>query len=46
MIAGKTDPTSELMPAASAAATRNGFTGSAPTVIYPYSDSIVGSGVA
>ena len=46
VIAGKTDPTSQLMPAATGAAARNGFKGTAPTVTYPYSDSIASSGVA
>lgn len=46
VIAGKTNPTSELMPAASAAAAQNGFKGSTPTVIYPYSDGRVSNGIA
>ncbi len=46
VIAGRTDPISELIPAASAAAARNGFKENAPTVTYPYSDSIAASGVA
>src|SRR6476660_9468173 len=46
VIAGKTNPTSELMPAASAAAAQNGFKGSTPTIVYPYSDSSISNGVA
>jgi hypothetical protein len=46
IIAGKTDLTSDLTPAASAAATQNGYTGTAPEIVYPYSDSVVTSGVA
>ena len=46
VIASKTNVTSDLTPAASEAAARNGFKGSLPVVIYPYSDSIVSNGVA
>jgi Flp pilus assembly protein TadG len=45
IIAGKTN-ISELMPAASEAAARNGFKGTIPAVTYPYHDSIVSNGVA
>jgi len=45
LLAGKTDVANDLTPAASEAAARNGYAGNAPTVIYPYSDSIVGNGV-
>ncbi|MBV8131817.1 MAG: hypothetical protein JO282_04815 [Alphaproteobacteria bacterium] len=46
LIAGKTDATSDLTPAANEEATRNGYKGSTPAVIYPYSDTIVSNGVA
>jgi len=46
VVAGKTDVIKDLTPAASEAATRNGYTGIAPVVGYPYSDAIVGNGVA
>ena len=46
VIAGKTDVTSDLTPAASEAAAQNGYTGTTPAVIYPYSDNIVSNGVA
>jgi hypothetical protein len=46
VIAGKTDATADLTPAANEEATRNGYKGSAPAVIYPYSDTIVSNGVA
>jgi Flp pilus assembly protein TadG len=46
IIAGKTEIAGELTPAASAAATQNGYTGTAPEIVYPYSDSVVTSGVA
>lgn len=46
VIAGKTDPTGALMMAASTAAARNGFKGTAPTLIFPYSDGIASGGVA
>ena len=46
IIAGKTDATSDLTPAANEEATRNGYEGSTPAVIYPYSDTIVSNGVA
>jgi Flp pilus assembly protein TadG len=46
VIAGKTDVISGLTPAASEAATRNGYQGATPAVVYPYSDSLVSNGVA
>src|SRR6516165_7839368 len=46
VIAGKTEIVSELTPAASESATRNGYTGITPAVLYPYSDSVVSNGVA
>jgi hypothetical protein len=46
VIAGRTPLISELVRAASEAAARNGYRGSAPTIIYPYSDDIVSNGVA
>jgi hypothetical protein len=46
IMAGKTDITTALTPAAGEAAARNGYNGAAPTVIYPYSDAFVSNGVA
>ena len=46
VIAGKTNVTNDLTPAASAAAAQNGYSGTSPVVIYPYSDSTVRSGIA
>jgi len=46
IIAGKTDVAGDLAPVASAAAAHNGYTGTAPQIVYPYSDSIVANGVA
>ena len=46
VVGGKTDVIYDLTPAASEAATRNGYTGIAPVVGYPYSDAIVKNGVA
>ena len=46
VIAGKTDVASDLSPAAGEAATRNGYKGSSPAVVYPYSDAITSNGVA
>jgi Flp pilus assembly protein TadG len=46
VIAGKTNLTNNLTPAASEAAIQNGYTGTAPLVVHPYSDSIVQNGVA
>jgi len=46
IVAGKTDATSDLTPAANEEATRNAYKGSTPAVIYPYSDTIVSNGVA
>ena len=45
VIAGNTSVTGNLIPAASEAAAQNGYSGSTPTVVYPYSDSIVSNGV-
>ena len=44
--AGKINVISDLIPAASEAATRNGYRGVTPAVVYPYSDSVVNYGVA
>jgi hypothetical protein len=46
VIAGKTNVTGDLIPAASEAAAQNGYKGPTPAVIYPYNDSIVGDGIA
>ena len=46
IIAGKTDVASDLTPATSEAAVQNGYTGTTPEVVYPYSDNIVNYGVA
>jgi hypothetical protein len=46
VIAGKTNVTGNLMPAASEAAMRNGYRGRTPVVTYPYSDGLVSSGIA
>jgi hypothetical protein len=46
IIAGKLDVISDLIPAASEAATRNGYRGTTPAVVYPYSDGIISNGVA
>jgi len=46
VIAGKTDPTGELLPAAMAAAARNGFRETAAELIYPYSDGIARDAIA
>ena len=46
IIAGKTDVPRDLAPAVSEAAARNGYMGTAPQVVYPYSNSIVPNGVA
>ena len=46
IIAGKTNAISDLTPVASEAATRNGYKGTTPAVVYPYSDDIVSNGVA
>ena len=46
LIAGKTDVAGDLAPAASEAAAHNGYTGTAPRIVYPYSDGIVANGVA
>lgn len=45
VIAGKTNVGVDLTPAAGEAATRNGYNGLTPSVIYPYSDSLVSNGV-
>ena len=41
VLAGNTSVTTNLTPAATRAATQNGYTGNTPVVTYPYSDSIV-----
>jgi len=46
IIAGKISVISDLTPASSEAATRNGYRGITPAVVYPYSDDIVSNGVA
>src|SRR5262249_19583577 len=46
VLAGNTSVTSYLTPAATRAASQNGYSGAAPVVTYPYSDSIVSNGVA
>jgi Flp pilus assembly protein TadG len=46
VMAGNTDVTSNLTPAASRAATQNGYTGATPVVTYPYNDAIVSNAVA
>jgi hypothetical protein len=46
VIAGKTDISQDLIPAAYEAATRNGYRGAIPTVIYPYNDDVISNGVA
>ncbi|HEX4615558.1 MAG TPA: hypothetical protein VH230_06550 [Stellaceae bacterium] len=46
MIAGKTNVTGELTAAADEAARRNGYKGSAPAVVTPYSDGIISNGIA
>jgi Flp pilus assembly protein TadG len=45
VIAGNTNVATNLMPAASQAATRNNYGGTTPVVTYPYSDAIVTGGV-
>jgi Flp pilus assembly protein TadG len=46
ILAGNTNVTTNLTPAATRAATQNGYTGTTPVVTYPYSDSIVTNAVA
>ena len=46
IIAGKINVIRDLTPASSEAATRNGYRGITPAVVYPYSDEIVTNGVA
>ena len=46
VIAGKTNVTGDLTRAADEAARRNGYKGSTPAVVYPYSDGIVTNGIA
>ena len=46
IIAGKTDVVADLIPAASEAAAQNGYNGSIPTIVYPYTDDIVSNGIA
>src|SRR6516164_8839918 len=45
ILAGNTSVTTNLTPAATRAATQNGYTGNTPVVTYPYSDSIVTNAV-
>jgi hypothetical protein len=45
VIAGKTNIAGDLTPAASEAATRNGYKGISPSVNYPYSDGVVSNAV-
>ena len=45
ILAGKTDLTTNLIPAATEAAARNGYTGNTPDITYPYADAIVPNGV-
>src|SRR5215472_14983632 len=45
-IAGKISPVTDLMPAASEAAVRNGYTGTAPAISYPFFDATVSNGIA
>src|SRR6516162_6086007 len=45
VIAGRTNVTADLTPAASEGAVRNGYNGGTPAVIYPYSDTTVSNGV-
>src|SRR6516225_11834525 len=46
VLAGNTNVTTNLTPAATSAASQNGYTGTTPVVTYPYSDSIITNGVA
>ncbi len=46
IIAGRTDVAGELTLAANSAAAQNGYTGTAPELVYPYNDAIVANGVA
>ena len=46
VVAGKTDVASDLTPAAREAATRNGYKGSPPAVVYPYTDAMASNGIA
>ena len=45
VLAGNTDVTTYLTPAATRAASQNGYTGITPVVTYPYSDAIVSNAV-
>src|SRR6516162_3346486 len=45
ILAGNTDVTNNLTPAATNAAAQNEYTGTTPVVTYPYSDSIVSNAV-
>ncbi len=45
ILAEKKDLTTNLIPAATEAATRNGYTGDTPDITYPYADAIVPNGV-
>jgi Flp pilus assembly protein TadG len=46
VIGGGTNVAGDLTPVVSAAAAQNGYTGTAPQIVYPYSDSTVANGVA
>jgi Flp pilus assembly protein TadG len=46
ILAGNTNVSTNLTPAATRAATQNGYTGATPVVTYPYSDSIITNAVA
>jgi Flp pilus assembly protein TadG len=46
VLAGNTNVSTYLTPAATRAASQNGYTGTTPVVTYPYSDSIITNGVA
>jgi len=46
IIVGRTDIGGQLTAAAIEAAEQNGYQGAIPTITYPYSDSVVGNGIA
>jgi Putative Flp pilus-assembly TadE/G-like len=46
VIAGRINPVTDLMPAASEAAVRNGYIGTAPVISYPFFDVTVSNGIA
>jgi Flp pilus assembly protein TadG len=46
VLARKMDIASDLTPAASEAAAENGYTGTTPTVVYPYNGNIVSNAIA